>query len=168
MIARRAEARTVSHVWSTLCGIGLLGCQMPNVVNRALGGGCRNAANAQEAKANANTKLTTQQMQNLVCRSEVLEGRDIPHRAQPGKDAFVRKWTSVKRKHMASRHYAHKHKLSDQWKDIMLRKAWPAMDESVARKSSAAWSWLLAKAGQAHHHNFFSFCFLAIHLCFPM
>ena len=97
-----------------------------------------------EAKANANTKLTLQEMQNLVCRSGVLECRGIPHRAPPTKEIFVRRFASVKHKPLPLRHYAHKHKLSDAWTNIMLRRRWPAMDEAAARRSAAAWSWLQA------------------------
>ena len=98
-----------------------------------------------ESLGNANSKLTSARIQEVVVRSGVFESRKIPHPAAVTNSVFRHKFKLLKHKRIASTYNCAKHKLPPSWTGMWGKRTWKPLTEDGNHKSQAAWRWLHAR-----------------------
>jgi hypothetical protein len=98
-----------------------------------------------ESLGNANSKLTSSRIQDLVVRSGVFERRGIPHPSAVTASCFRRKFRHMKYKRTASLYKCSSHKLPSSWTAMWGKRTWKPLTEEGNHKSQAAWRWLHAR-----------------------
>ena len=96
-----------------------------------------------ESRSNPNAKLTPVHIQEILCRSSVLEARGINHAAKPTRDSFSAEFRATKWQPLTRKFYCQKHKMSPRWIQIAGRRSWKSLYEEGSHQSQAAWQWLL-------------------------
>ncbi len=106
-----------------------------------------------DAKANANTRMTRQHIQDLVVHSDVLESRSIAHATVPKADFVANFRRALPRsgttKSQAWRSRPQRHRLPEAWSTIMGKRQWVSPTPEAARVPTAAWHWLHSGAATA-------------------
>ena len=130
---------------------GLL-CTLPdNKIVEDLHGDVR-----KEARSSPNAKLTPTHIQEVLCKSSVLEARGINHAAKPTRDSFSSEFRSVKWAPLSQKFYCQKHKMSPRWIEIAGRRTWKSLYEEGSHQSQAAWQWRLNRTDEPLESALFS------------
>ena len=99
-----------------------------------------------ESLGNANSKLTSARIQDVVMRSGVFSSRGIPHPALVTANVFHSKFKLLRPKCIASSYKAATHKLPSSWTAMWGKRTWKPLTEEGNHTSQAAWIWLHARA----------------------
>ena len=100
-----------------------------------------------KAKKGTNKKLASDQIQDVVQSSTVLEERGIRHSAALTKEEFCRKFKTTKVKSLRRRHEPQRKDLPKTWSRLVRngQKDWPTLNEETLQRAAAAFSWLRSR-----------------------
>ena len=96
----------------------------------------------EDSNSNVNRMMTNVHMQDKIMSSGVIEGRDVQHGPKVGKAQYIRNFRSTAGRSSSKKHYAHKHRMTRCWGEILKTKHWPTLAEETIRRSAAAFAWL--------------------------
>ena len=95
-----------------------------------------------DSKANRNSVLNTETVQQIVSNSRALEHRKVAHPCSVPKEVFVQRFRSTPGRASGHKHRGWKHQLPKKWTRILGRRTWTAISEETLKTAMAAWEWL--------------------------
>ena len=125
----------------TDCGCRLLRGMLDTLPDNKIVEDMHNALR-RDSRANANTVLSTEHVQQIITQSRALELRDIAHPCSVPKEVFVRRFRSTSGQACGRKHRGWKHQLPKNWTRILGRRTWTAISEETLKTAMAAWEWL--------------------------
>lgn len=101
------------------------------------------------ANPSSNKRLSGLSIQNIAQMNEVLEKRNIDHKAPIDEEEFMENWASTKAKFNVKTEFkASTTKLPQEFSKILCKKTWPTVSEVALSKATGAWMWFMEYCGQ--------------------
>ena len=125
----------------TDCGSKLLRGMLDTLPDNKIVEDMHNALR-RDSRANSNTVLSTEHVQQIITNSHALELRDIAHPSSVPKEVFVQRFRSTSGRACGRKHRGVKHQLPKNWTRIMGQRTWSAISEETLKTAMAAWEWL--------------------------